>query len=81
MTADDLRNLLTTNPFVPFRLYLTDGKLLDVHHPDFVLIDKRGRMAMIFEAEGPKARTYSSYAQIALLHVTRTEPLETAAPR
>jgi hypothetical protein len=81
MTADDLRNLLKTSPFIPFRIYMTDGKILDVRHPDYVLIDRRGRVAMVYEADNPESRTYTSYAQITLIHVTRTEPLETASPR
>ena len=81
MTADDLRNLLKTRPFIPFRIYMTDGRLLDVRHPDYVHIDKRGRVAVVFETADPESYTYDSYAQITLLHVTRTEPLETASPR
>ncbi len=81
MNTDDLRNLLKASPFVPFRLYMTDGKILDVPHPEFVRIDKRGRVAVVFESYDPESFTYASYAQITLLHVTRTEPLETAAPR
>ena len=81
MSADDLRNLLKASPFVPFRIYMTDGKLLDVNHPEFVHIDRRGRVAVVFESDDPASHTYTSYAQITLLHVTRTEPLETAAPR
>ncbi len=81
MTADDLRNLLKKSPFVPFRICMTDGKLLDVRHPEHVLIDKRGRVAVVFEIDDPDAHTYNNYAQITLLHVTRTEPLETASPR
>ncbi len=81
MSADDLRRLLTANPFSPFRLYMTDGKLLDVRHPEYVLIDHRGRTAMVYESYEQEPRTYTSYAQITLLHVSRTEPLETASPR
>jgi hypothetical protein len=81
MTADDLRNLLKAKPFIPFRIYMTDGRLLDVRHPEFVRIDRRGRVAMVYESYDPESYTYDSYAQITLLHVTRTEPLETASPR
>ena len=81
MSADDLRNLLKASPFVPFRVYMTDGKLLDVRHPEYVHIDQRGRVAVIFESDDSESFTYTRYAQVTLLHITRTEPLETASPR
>lgn len=37
MTAKDMRDLIRTNPFKPFRLHLADGKSLRVRHPDFVI--------------------------------------------
>lgn len=38
MKAQDIRGLIQTAPFRPFRLHLVDGKSLTVPHPDFVLV-------------------------------------------
>jgi hypothetical protein len=37
MKQKDIRDLVHTSPFKPFRLHLVDGKSLRVPHPDFVL--------------------------------------------
>jgi hypothetical protein len=82
MSADDLRAMVTATPFVPFRLYMTNGRKLDVHHPDYVRFEKRVRTAVVFECDDPAdVYTYSNLVQIAIIHITRTEPLETASPR
>jgi hypothetical protein len=59
---------------------MTDGRTFDVRHPDFVLIGKRGG-AVVFESDDPTSHDYDRFANIAVLHVTRAEPLETASPR
>jgi hypothetical protein len=79
MTPQDINRLLTMQPFEPFRLYLSDGRTFDVHHPDFVMVGHR--TAHIFEVLDPATRMYSNYAVVSLLHITRAEPLATAAPR
>ncbi|MEO5804351.1 MAG: hypothetical protein ABIR24_12560 [Verrucomicrobiota bacterium] len=38
MKPKDIRDLVHTSPFKPFRLHLMDGKNLRVPHPDFVLV-------------------------------------------
>ena len=79
MTPQDLNRLLTAKPFEPFRLFLTDGRTLDVHHPDFVLVGPRH--AHIYEVDDPESRTYTNWVIVGLLHIVRAEPLATTAPR
>jgi hypothetical protein len=79
MTPQDVNHLLTKKPFEPFRLYMTDGRTFDIHHPDFVMVGHR--TAYIFEVDDPEVRVFSNYAVISLLHITRAEPLATAASR
>lgn len=38
MTAIDLLELLRAKPFVPLRLYATDGRTYDIRHPDQALV-------------------------------------------
>ena len=79
MTPQDLNRLLTAKPFESFRIFLTDGRTFDVHHPDFVLVGQR--TAHIYEVDDPESRIYSNYAIVGLLHIVRAEPLATTAPR
>jgi hypothetical protein len=80
MDPNDLEELIKTSPFVPFRLCMTDGRTLDVHHPEFVQIGKRGN-AVIFERDDPRSSRFDRYVHVAILHIARAEPLETVAPR
>jgi hypothetical protein len=79
MDPDDLQELRNARPFVPFRLYMADGRTFDVRHPEFVLVGRRGN-AVIFESDDATSRRFDRYAHIAVLHATRAEPLETASP-
>ena len=38
MGRDDLRDLIRRQPFVPVRIFLTDGKTVDIHHPDQIYL-------------------------------------------
>jgi hypothetical protein len=51
LTQDDIRDLMHTNPFKPFRLHLADGKALRVPHPEFVLA---GKEHLVVATELPK---------------------------
>ena len=38
MKRDDIRGLVRSVPFKPFRLHLADGKTFRIPHPDFALL-------------------------------------------
>jgi hypothetical protein len=78
VSPDEINKLLTAKPFEPFRLYLTDGRTFDIHHPDFVLVGNRA--VHVYEYDDPESRRYSNYAVVGILHIVRAEPLATAAP-
>ncbi len=40
MRADDLREFLRAEPFVPFRLHITTGKHVDVMHPELAWVTR-----------------------------------------
>jgi hypothetical protein len=40
MRPEDLRELLRREPFLPFRLNLSDGNLYEVHDPQSVAVGK-----------------------------------------
>lgn len=37
MTQKDIRDIIQTQPFQPFRLHLADGKSMRIPHSDFIL--------------------------------------------
>ncbi len=76
VTPEELREVLHTQPFQPFRLVMTDGQGYEIRHPDLMMVGRRSAMVGL---TGRPGRTYYERAvQVDLLHVIRLEPLETA---
>lgn len=73
MGPEDLRNLLTSRPFKPFRIRLDDGQSFEITHPDMVWIGRRVALILVFEA-GPE-RYFQRHITISLLHISSVEPL------
>lgn len=72
MSAQGLLELLRARPFVPFRLYATDGRTYDVRHPDQALVLRTRVILPIPTAGDPPDRS----EHLALLHVVRAEELK-----
>jgi hypothetical protein len=53
MTKDAIQSTLHAQPFKRFSLRLTDGTLVPVPHPDFMVVSQGGRTAII-TTEGEK---------------------------
>lgn len=51
MTNEEFRKALKAVPFVPFRVYLASGRVLDVKHPDYALCPPDRRIAVIYNTE------------------------------
>jgi len=76
MDADKLHALLRRRPFEPFRLCISDQAHYDILHPEQVLLSRRSAHVGIGpNGEGPFQRV----AIVALLHVTRVEPIRRRA--
>jgi hypothetical protein len=72
----DLR--LNDLPFVPFRLYVSNGETYDVVHPDMVLVNLASVTLGIPVQTDPDI-TLDRKVTISLFHVVKIEPLGTAA--
>jgi hypothetical protein len=70
MRINDLRTHLERQPFVPFRLHLTDGTVFDVSHPDMAVL---GHATLAISL--PRALTLDRGAVIDLLHIMWLEVL------
>jgi hypothetical protein len=80
MTVQDFRDLLTHQPFQPFRLVMSSGSAYDVRHPEMAFLSKTSiYVAIGEEEEGVPDR----FKMCSLLHVTAVEPLNvpTADPK
>jgi hypothetical protein len=72
MRPDDLRRLLHTQPFRPFRILVHERTSYEVRHPEAALVGPS--TVMVVEREiGPNQVTLEQEVIIALLHITRLE--------
>ncbi len=74
MRPDDIRRMLRRQPFEPFRLCLLDGTVYDIRHPDQILVE-RSVLVIGAAATNLPVALAEREVLIALLHVSRLEPL------
>lgn len=72
---EDILEILRTQPFEPFRVYLTDGATYEIRHPDVAIV-QRSKVTIAVPGpdgpDGPAERTVNCE----LIHITRTEILD-----
>ena len=78
MPNDDILELLSKKPFEPFRIHLADGTVYEIRHPELIMVGKRSAIIGLKASEGTRP-VYDRYETISLLHVTRLEPIPSAA--
>lgn len=78
MLPNEVRQLLKTKPFRPFRFKLTDGTSYDVRHPELVNV---GRSALFLglPAKEEAEPIFDDFRLIDLLHIMQAEPLDVAS--
>ena len=74
MNPEAIKRLLTRTPFVPFRVYTSDGNYLDIKHPEMALLS-RGLLFVGRPVADPTKDIPDRVDEVSLLHVVRTEPL------
>jgi hypothetical protein len=72
-----MRELLDARPFVPLRIHLSDGKVFEIRHPDFVWV-LRSRLDIAVPAEG-NGGFVDHVEHCSLLHIVRVEELSAAS--
>jgi len=76
MRPEELKELIRRQPFVPMRIYMTDGKTYEIHHPDNVLVSRmRIDIGVGDEASGIADRVDF----LSLLHIVRIEDIRSVA--
>jgi hypothetical protein len=73
MNPESLRAELRCQPFVPLRIYLTDGKTYDIRHPEMAMITSRE--VYIGSETAPGSGVAKECDLVSLLHVVRVEQI------
>jgi len=76
MSPQDLIDPLRRQPFVPFRIFATDGRTFDVRHPDQALV-VRTRVILPLPATPDEVAERSEH--LALVHVVHLEELSSSS--
>jgi hypothetical protein len=74
MRQEDLHLPLRRRPFLPFRIYVTDGSTYDIHHPDQALPTHSTVFIGIAPLD-PLGLFDDRPMTVSLLHVIRLEPI------
>ncbi len=73
MTSEDLRSELDKNPFIPLRLHLVSGKMIDIPRPGIGFMLQNA--VMILHDPRRTETSFGSYDVIALRNIEMVEQL------
>lgn len=83
MPPQDIIEKLNQRPFESFRIHLSDGTIYNVRHPELVMVGVRSLVIGIAASESEfkdyPQPLYGRYTTVALSHVVRLEPTQSAA--
>lgn len=74
MRPQDILDLLQRRPFEPFRLCLSDGASFEVRHPELAMVGRSTMLIGIAAPDSPEP-VFDRFVNCALMHITRTEPI------
>ena len=77
MNPQEINKLLRAIPFVPFRVHMSDGKHLDIKHPELAMVT-RNRLIVGRPVDDPRMEIPDEADWISALHILRLEPFATA---
>ena len=68
MTANDIREVIRSQPFRPFTIYMDDGASYRIEHPDGVASGNFTAMVAV-----PSSGRGDSYMRLSIRHISRIE--------
>ena len=74
MSQQDLFDMLRLRPFSPFRVHVTDGTVYEIRHPEMMVVGRTSAL-VFFPPESMPLPAIDRYESVALLHITRMEPI------
>jgi hypothetical protein len=78
LRPESLRDELSRQPFVPLRIFLTDGKTYDIRHPEMAMITSI-EVYIGREETSPGSGVARECDLVSLLHVVRVEQMPFAS--
>jgi hypothetical protein len=78
-TLEELRSLLNAQPFVPFRLHMSDGGSVDIHSRELVFPGRRYAVIGLLDPSTSDT-AFDRFMIVGYLHVTRVEVLSSGPP-
>lgn len=76
MTAEELLKMARHQPFVPFRIHLSDSRVFDVRHREMIWVGHFAAYVGLFDISGYLDRSEI----ISLSHIVSLEPLPAVSP-
>lgn len=73
MNVDEIEEWVNADPFVPFRISITNGRFFDVHDSSEIWPGKTN--VLIIVPEPNNQDRYKTHATLPLLHIASIEPL------
>lgn len=74
MNPEEIKKHLTRTPFVPFRVYTSDGRHVDIKHPEMAFLT-RALLLVGHPVADPTKDIPPDYDDVSLLHVVKLEML------
>ena len=78
MAPEEIAARLRRQPFVPFRMTLTEGSTYEVRHPELCMVGRRSAIIGITTRDDPD-RLFDRSVDVDLLHIVKLEPIETVS--
>jgi hypothetical protein len=78
MSQKDLLEMLGQRPFQPFRFHVSDGTVYEIRHPEMMVVG-RTKALVFFPPEDMPLPALDRFEAVALLHITRLEPVASSA--
>jgi hypothetical protein len=74
MTPDDFESVLKTQPFVPVRIHMSNGRTHEIRHPDNAIVSDEVVAIGVYEngSERPRIRLLS------LININEIEPVSSS---
>lgn len=71
MTSNELKELMRTQPFEPFKVQMADGSAYEIRHPDALVVGNY--TAITTMADGKNGKQDDRFMHLSIKHITRVE--------
>jgi hypothetical protein len=77
MPATELLRMLRAQPFVPFRMHVSEGMVYEIRHPEMVIV--MAAAAIVAFPDPANEALASGWELVDLRHLIRLEPIRSQA--